>query len=560
MNEHLPPIDSAIREHLARRSAGGLPEGLLTGVAAALDGVQEPRAGLRWPRVVRHPPRLAAAGVVVLLVAIVAIALALPAFNPGPAASNGYPAGRPLTTAELASLMAGPPLAINSAVVASVTIDARTDVCPMNRYSTVGVVESMPSQVCVMGATLAAQLPGPTATGTFAFRYLAPGYLGLLGQITPASTGYAFKVADDWPVGGKTFVVEGWLGATELTVSCASVPAAGDALNPNGDDCPYDDWFADSQVDASMAAQNESGSSERAGSSSPLLPVPQRHVEAGGVHQIDGVPWSPGGIHGVYVVRGVTEQCPNTSPQDNRGCTAWRVLAQVADISMPAPSASAAVTQTPTTGPPATPIVAPTSTLPIAPTGLIGPGNRALTDAELSALEKLDPHYLVGRYLIHEQLIGGPCTGCSGSGQQNVAYAEIVPATLLGPLTARSDGGLVWTVPDAKAAATASGQPYLFVLDAWITGMGADACDVAGAPCYEVSWLGSEPGGHEMDAQLGAYHEFGGGPVGGGESIHGLFLFRWEPGGHCSGGMDTGPDTCTPHAVILARLEPAVLP
>ena len=57
------------------------------------------------------------------------------------------------------------------------------------------------------------------ATGTFAFRYLAPGYLGLLGRLALPTTGLTFRATDQWPLQGKTFLVEGWLGADELTES-----------------------------------------------------------------------------------------------------------------------------------------------------------------------------------------------------------------------------------------------------------------------------------------------------------------------------------------------------
>ena len=69
-----------------------------------------------------------------------------------------------------------------TALVASVTIDARTDVCPMNRYPTLGVVELPSSQVCVMGAGVSDYLNVPSESGVFAFRYRANGVLGLIGQ------------------------------------------------------------------------------------------------------------------------------------------------------------------------------------------------------------------------------------------------------------------------------------------------------------------------------------------------------------------------------------------
>jgi len=232
-----PPTDSEIREQLARRSAGRLPDGLLIDISAALDGVldgvREPRARARWPRLIWSVPRLAVAGMGVALVAVLAAAIAFR----GVASRTGgiacrLPAERALTTAELARLMAGPALPANTTLVASVTIDARTDVCPMNSRPTIGVVEGMSSQVCVMGATLARSLP-VRRDGRLRLPVHRPGYLGLLGEITPASDSrLAFGAADGWPLAGKTFLVEGWLGAYPISCRRTSPPRAAIRLIP----------------------------------------------------------------------------------------------------------------------------------------------------------------------------------------------------------------------------------------------------------------------------------------------------------------------------------------
>jgi hypothetical protein len=349
MNDQLPPIDSDLRRQLARRSTGRLPEGLLADVAAALDAAVATRAIARSPRLAWRVPRLAAAGMGAALVAILAVALTLPAFRGGPAASPaGYPTDRALTTAELTALLAGPPLATNTTLVVSATIDARTDVCPMNRYPTVGVIDGIDPQVCVMGGPLWGQMPSATVTGTFAFRYLGERSLGLLGQITPASSSkLAFHIADDWPLGGKTFLVQGWLGATvNPSEKCVAPGVAeyGDPLDPTGYDCPYSDWFSDT---ASLPAA-----------------TPPRLVDAAGARHFDSMGVDTP-VHGVFVVRSVTEQCPNASPQDNTGCGAWLVLAKVADISIPEPTAPPTATATPLAGYPA---------------------GRALTTAELASV------------------------------------------------------------------------------------------------------------------------------------------------------------------------------
>jgi hypothetical protein len=289
-----------------------------------------------------------------------------------PASLAGYPAGRALTAVELAALMAGPALPTNTALVATVTIDPKTDVCPMNRYPTIGVVEGMGAQVCVMGAGVSTYLATPKAAGVFAFRYLGPGVLGLIGEITPAPAQMAFRVADEWPLQGKTFLVDGWLGAEGLAVQCIRAPTSSDVLLPDGEDCAYDDWLGDDSTAPGIQADHVYFAPSPLPSYDPLsLRGNARHVGAGGMRIIDSVdPAAP--IHGVYVVRSVTEACPGDPPQSSRGCGAWRVLAKVADVSVPAPVA--------------TPVQTPSPTLPAAspPTGY--PVDRALTAAELAAV------------------------------------------------------------------------------------------------------------------------------------------------------------------------------
>jgi len=95
----------------------------------------------------------------------------------------------------------------------------------MDRYQTVGVIYGVDPQVCIMGAIPGVQR-ATSVTGIFAFRYLGQRSLGLLGQITAGlQVKLAFHVADDWPLAGETFLVDGWLGAVETT---AYVSAPGD--------------------------------------------------------------------------------------------------------------------------------------------------------------------------------------------------------------------------------------------------------------------------------------------------------------------------------------------
>jgi hypothetical protein len=287
-----------------------------------------------------------------------------------PASLAGYPAGRALTAAELAALMARPAMLPNAPLVASVTIDANTDVCPMDRYPTIGVVEGMGAQVCVMGAGVSTYLSTPKAAGVFAFRYLGPGVLGFIGEITPAPAQMAFRVADEWPLQGKTFLVDGWLGAEGLMESCARPPTSGEILLPDGEDCPYDDWLSDDSTAPGIQADHEYSPPSPLPSYDPLsLRGNARHVGAGGMRIIDSVDHAAP-VHGVYVVRSVTEACAGDPPQSSRGCGAWRVFAKLADVSAPV----------------ATPVPTPSPTLPAATPPAGYPVDRALTAAELAAV------------------------------------------------------------------------------------------------------------------------------------------------------------------------------
>jgi len=543
MNAQLPPIDSKIREHLARRSAGRLPDGLVVDVFAALDS-RPPR------RTIWRVPRLAVAGISVALIAILAVTIVFSGNHTAPAASlAAYPAERPLTTAELASMMAGPQLPVNTALVASATIDVRADACPMNSRPTVGVIEGMGAQVCVMGADLSAKLPGPTSTGTFAFRYLAPGYLGLVGEITPASvSALAFKVADDWPLAGKTFLTQGWLYYTGLIGNDPTVCSQA-SPDTNGTYSCTVSWMSDSPNATAVHDAN--------GLPGPPNGVPARSVGmTPDVAEMDQI--TSGRASGIFVVASVTGPCPGASPQDSRGCPAWRVLAKVADISMPAPNPSAA-SAVPTTAPPATPIVSPSAGIAVAPTGLIGPNNRALTPAELSALTAADPNHLAGRYVIDMRVT---CDGVDCSGLPPKAIADqIQPGSigLVGPVDLRPDGGLVWTVPQSLNGFQGR---FIFIVDAWISrgGLG-DACDIVGQPCDRSTRLGSGPNARELTAQTGAISQFAPRNTPVGPAVRGLFLVsRVDNGKVCGMAPLASAGQCSAQIEILARLEPAVLP
>jgi hypothetical protein len=548
MNGQLPPIDSEIRDQLARRSAGRMPESLLADVLTAVDSAPARRGGDGWPRLIWPVPRLAVAGMGIALVAILAVAIVFPAVRTGPAAPPAsYPADRALTTAELAAVMAGPALATNTALVAAVTIDARNDVCPMNRYPTVGVVEGMASQVCVMGATLAAQIQVPKATRTFAFRYLGPGYLGLLGEITPASVKPAFRVADNWP-GSGTFLVVGWLGADPYPCPTYLATLGGDPLDPDGQDQCESNWLAD-DPSAARPASSAGG---------VLPPVGGKIVQAGGMRVIDAVP-NDVPVLGTYVVRG------------------GRVLAKVANLSLPAPSPEAA-TPSPTAGPsaapPETPVAEPSGVLSPAPLGLLGPGNRPLTEAEFAAVWAADPAHLGGRIAIVKGPVptgfecspvgaadaAGPSPGCriavlDGQIAADGHYWAIQVGSngklaIVGEVTV-FQAGYVFTLDQALESSRNSGAG-LRVVDAWLGWEPSLACDMPGGdPLCQAgamwSRLTSAPlaqpnadAATQLDVQLGAYQIFGSKDLEA-RPIHGLYLVQ-------SGGSS---------ATILARLEVA---
>lgn len=554
MNSQLPPIDPGIRDHLTRRAAGRPPQDLLPGIATALDAAPAPQARLRWPHVTWRTPQLAGAAIGVALVAIIAVAVLLPASHTGPAgAIAGYPANRALTTAELASLMAGPPLQTNTTLVASVTIEKREDVCPMNRYPTIGVVEGMASQVCVMGANVAAYLNDPKTSGTFAFRYLAPGYLGLIGTISPGPTGLTFRVADEWPVAGKTFLVEGWLGATgvpsNIAVSCAVGPTAGDVLDPSAADCPWTNWLSDDRTAPLIHSTVVGGTLSSDEAMSPHGSA--RYVEAGGMRLIDSIDQAKP-VHGVYVVRSSTEQCPGDPPTSSRGCSYWRVLAEVADVSTPEPSAS---TSAPATiAPPETPIASPTASSGMTSTGLIGSGDRPLTQGELATLWASDPKHLAGRTAIVKGPVprGFVCSdvgAADASASSPTCHVAILDGTiasggywaakmgtdghlsLVGELTVPADGSYAYSV-EGLLSGTCPKAGDLALVRAVIGLEGGLYCDLPQeGPCIAPTRLGSTTPGSSASIRVatGTYEA-----LTGNSKTHplasGVFLIRYRPG------------------------------
>ena len=566
MNEQLPPVDSNVRAHLARRSAGRLPEGLAESVASALDrGAEEPRGGavarvigphLRWTT-----PRLAGAGLAVALVAILVVAIGVPALRGRPAIGPasfpaGYPADRALTTAELTAGMAGPALPKYTPLVATVTIDIRTDICPMNPYPTVGVIEDAGSQICVIEGGQEPRLSGTTAAGTFAFRYVAPGYLGLLGEITPASDSrLAFDGAGNWPIDGETFLVEAWLQKVGPTCGGSASGVTPDPLDPaawRGHACDYFRLADDPSAKESFSALG--GFLESAG---------EKQVKAETMIPIDMRQAAENTPHGVYVVRGFSERCPDASAtaQVRLGCGHWTVLAKVPNITAPEPSPSAS--PSPADSAAASQSMAPASlaasgTDPSAPApaGVLGTGNRPLTEAEFAALWASDPTHLEGRIAILKGPVP-PALGC-----HSWAAAAPAPSQTCGTIVfegqigadghywavhvgaegklsivgevATPSSGYVFTL-DQLNAATELKDGDLVMVQGWLlesmTTCNSDISPLPSAcgPYSEIDSTASDNSPAGIGVQRGAYQQITGttgDPMTEGPPVYGIFLVR----------------------------------
>lgn len=380
MNEQFPPVDAGLRNQLTRRSSGRLPEGLLDEVSAGLDAVSSARPIVHVSFV--HPsPKVSGAlvglaAVIALLAAVVAVP-ALRNASTGPSASPAYPTNRALTTAELAAMLdAGTLKPYNAVVVdAEVTADA-SGACRAPEASgapnenVAGFIAGIDPPVCVY--TIAGKTRGVMiAPGRhhLVLRVLGDRALGFMGTVPDGPSGLAFTVSDDWPQ-DRAFVVDGWLGAVDQSVSCAEAPQQGDVLLPSGDDCPYQDWLSDdssSSVATDVVAQAELGMAGQ-----QALFGQTRLVQAGGMRMIDGLDTeikaaaqniTP--VHGEYVVEPIPERCPS-AVNTSTTCAYWLVVAKLADITPP-PTETPAPTATPTPSP-------------------AYPTERALTTDELAAL------------------------------------------------------------------------------------------------------------------------------------------------------------------------------
>jgi hypothetical protein len=577
MSGQLPPIDSDLREQLARRSAGRLPEGLFNDVSTALDSVPAPRAGLGW-RPLRRSPRLAAAGLGAALVAILAVATAFPAFHAAPSASlAGYPAERALTTAELAALLAGTPLATNTTLIVSASIVFRNDICPMDRYQTVGVIYGIDPQVCIMGVIPGVQR-ATSVTGTFAFRFLGERSLGLLGQIAPASSSrLAFHVADDWPLTGQTFTVQGWLGSTRNNESCIYAPTAGDVLLPDGDSgCGYTNWLSADGTPPVQEPPTPTPDSSTAGGGSGAdalkLYGKARLVQAEGVRIIDSIDHASSAL-GAYVVRSIVGPCPGDPPQSSTGCSAWRVLAKVADVplqqSSPRPVSPTPPAPTPTiTSAPIRP--------PDAPFGVIGELDFPLTEDALGQLMAADPSHLANRVAILQAPFGSgivcgdatpapspvPClilqNLVKGGGTWAVRIGSDGMFDVLGevaPNPVSNSNGVVFDPAGAYAAwRAAGGGSQFYLVYGWLlaeinTGP-SGSCDLLSlspnSPCppHDFVWLSGDGTKQDLALKPGDYELPRAGAAANGvyPPAQGLFLIQIA----AAGGLST----------VVAEFEP----
>ena len=346
----------------------------------------------------------------------------------------------------------------------------------MNRYPTAGVIEGMDPQVCVMQGGLPPELTGTTVTGTFAFRYLGRGYLGLLGEITPASSSkLAFHVADDWPLAGKTFLVDGWLGGTYQQCT------AGDSERRRA-------TFSIRRrraVRKSWLTEDPSAGSRSTPSADPLsLSGNTRLVEAGGMRKIDRAPCHRRGrLCRPQRGRGM----PGDPPTSSRGCTAWRVLAKVADISLPQPTPPPTAAATPLAGYPA---------------------GRALTTAELGRLLDSGSLKEYDTVLVDAEVSASASGACQTPGIPDLEFAgfiagidtppcvyavpnaTITPGHLLLRALAGRTLGYILTVPDAPSgfaySATDAWPQGDFLVHGWL---GTDARD-CGRPAAQPTMVG----------------------------------------------------------------------
>jgi hypothetical protein len=538
MSEQLPPVDPMLRGQLVRRSSGPIPGGLLRDTLARLDEPPSPRRfGFRLPRVAATFGSLALIVAVMFAAAVVLVPLIRTAPTTG-RQLTGYPAERALTTAEMADLMSGPALEVNTTFVASVTIRVRNDVCPMNRAPTIGVIEGMNSQVCVMdlGSGL-----WPTErtqiSGTFVFRYWAAGYIAVIAQVVPASESrLAYRATDRQPSRGM-YLVDAWVHSGHV-VGNDPAGCPGQTPDESGSVNCAAYWLSDSQSDASAWRLD--------------------------VQLVDGMGAVPAG-HGVVLLS--ADPCDAAAdPADS--CSLVRIVARIDDDPFasladhsPTPAAPpSAATPAPT--PTASPLALPSAPVGAQPLGIWGVYERPLTVDELPTLWAEDPQHLAGRVVI----VKGPVPAgflCWSAGQ---ADAGISPApchiavqpsqiaadghywavqvggdgnlTVLGEIQAESEG-FVFTL-DQLTGKAAPKAGSLAVVDGWLV-LTPAICDGGASAhpsgCGSLVMLSSNSGldqGPSKQLQKGAFRLVTGRDgdlLWNGPPVPGRFLIRLTQGG-----------------------------
>ncbi len=467
MSEQLPPVEPVLRRQLTRRSAGTLPSGLLALTLTRLDEAPRRRWAFRLPRTI-----VALGGIAV--VAVLALTLIfVPSLQTQPATGlTGYPTDRALTTAELAALLTDTSLPVNTVLVANVTIGPVDSAgCLVKGLGAIGQIQGLDSRACVVTSGRFDSYQAPVG-GDFAFRYLGGGILGLIGAIAPASSSrLAFDATGEWPR-EKAFLVEGYLGATELTrAQCDAIGTVdiGDVLNPSGYEQCRQSWLSEDGSPAPVsAAWGAAATAARSGAAEPSASPSMdwlaahekaRYVMAGGARQIDSIPLEA--TRGVYVVEQTTGPCPDASPVDSRGCAVWQVLAKVADVSLP--SAEPTSTSRPTVAP------------------LTGyPTDRALAAAELADL-MAGPALTTNTTFVATVTIDVRNDVCPMNRAPTIGVIEDMPSQVC----AMDQGAGLWQLK----AQTLSGT---YVFQYWAPGYLAALAEVTPASPSRLAFLGGE--------------------------------------------------------------------
>jgi hypothetical protein len=292
---------------------------------------------------------------------------------------------------------------------------------------------------------------------------------------------------------------------------------------------------------------------------------------------IDDIPVYPA-VHAVYVVRFNAGVGCTGSSGGVAGC--GRLLAKVADVTVPertpSPSRAPSPTPMPTVAPPATPLIPPGGS----PVGLFGDGNRPLTAAEFASLWASDPAHLAGRIVIAKGPVPtgftcqrplltlgfgetAPPLGCQiglldGDIAQEGYWAIRIGAdgklSIVGEVS-NPDTSFVYSFDQAKASGIYAAKPVM--VDAWLGWQPSLECDTPPYPSESPCWGGAATSfltgtqvataeTYSNDAalirvQLGAYNRFGSTDLTTGP-IHGIFLVQYTQGS----------------VEVLARLEVAV--